>query len=328
MPVRFRFLPALVVIGLVVSACSGVGGGTLSAFASPSEASLPSLSPTGTPPQRSPDPSTPPDGWVAPVIPPPAGVLPPGSVAVVTVNGVRVRAGHPGLGSSDDEVLGSLDAGTQVTVGWSPFSYLSAERSPDGRAWYAVQAGGRVPAGGELLSGWVAAGDTGLEFLRIEPTFCPAKLNLDALLWTPPHNEEAEGLTTSWDRLACAGGRSLELEGVFEVCYEGGHYPYTFKPDYLASPDNCASLILDGSQRAGSLPIGIPPALTDTWPERGDLLRVTGHFDDPASVNCAATPDGDFETSVDPAFLGLFCRERFVIEALHVIGHRDLPSLP
>lgn len=326
-----RYLPALVAMALILTACSAGDGGSSPSRLASAAVSSSSSSPT----ESSPQPSIPPaDDWVAPVLEPPSGILPPGSVAVVTVDGLRMRNGHPGMDPLDDQIVQTLDTGALVTVAWSPFAYLAADQSPDGRAWYEVHAGGRAVSGGEIARGWVAAGDTGLDFLRIEPVLCPAEVNLEVLLWTPAHNEEPEGMTTAWDRLACVGSRSLELEGVFETCYEGGLYPYTFDPAYLAAPGNCASLMLDdidGSGRTskgGSLPIGIPPALASVPLERGDVVRITGHFDDPASATCTATPAGDFESRVDPTFLALFCRERLVVDELEVIGHRELAPLP
>ncbi len=62
------------------------------------------------------------------------------------------------------------------------------------------------------------------------------------------------------------------------------------------------------------------------WPPRGDILRVSGHFDDPASSTCTA--ESAFGPSrIDPEYLVLFCRERFVVDEFTVIGHRDLAPL-
>lgn len=335
MPMR-RYLPALLPIALMLTACGGTSpspsaeGASATASITPRSSSPP---PSPTDPTQSPK-TTDDTEWVAPVLEAPAGILPPGSVAVVTVDGLRMRGGPPGTGDLHEQIVHTLDAGALVRVGWSPFSYLAADRSTDGRAWYEVGAGGWAASGGEFVGGWVAAGDAGLEFLRLAPVLCPVPINLETLLWTPARGDEPEGITSAWERVACAGNRSLTLEGVFEICYEGGHYPYAFDPAYLAVPDNCANLVLDEidasgyPSRGGSLPMGIPPSLAGEQPERGNVLRVTGHFDDLASSTCTATPAGDFESDVDPAFLALFCRERFVVETLEVIGHRELAPLP
>jgi hypothetical protein len=76
-----------------------------------------------------------------------------------------------------------------------------------------------------------------------------------------------------------------------------------------------------------ALPLGIPGEFGGPDPVRGDLIRVTGHFDDPLAGSCTATAAAEVRT-IDPAFLELFCREKFVVTALEVIGHRELAPLP
>jgi hypothetical protein len=69
--------------------------------------------------------------------------------------------------------------------------------------------------------------------------------------------------------------------------------------------------------------------VTAAVPERGDVLQITGHFDDPAAADCTATTEPGFTgPGIDPEFLGLFCRERFVVEQWTVTDHRDLAPLP
>jgi hypothetical protein len=265
----------------------------------------------------------------APVVPTPVGILPPDSVARVVGKGLRVRAGQPG--SPDyDHVLYSLSVGDLVLIDWGPWSYLPPEASPDGRGWYEVHVGGAsidsMAAGG--IDGWVAEGDDGLEWLAAEPVTCLGPATL-ALLLAPPDQEDR--WTTGWERLACQGGGQLELEGVAEaLCFEGTESPYTFAPFFLASPDRCAGIVLDDIDPDGnhsSLALDLRYQGDVAWPPRGDLLRLSGHFDDPASSTCTAT--ASFEPSeVDPEFLVLFCRERFVVDEFVVIGHRDLAPPP
>lgn len=260
-----------------------------------------------------------------PVVPTPVGLLPPDSEARVVAKGLRVRAGQPG--SPDyDHVLYSLSVGDLVLISWSPWAYLPPEASPDGRGWYEVQVGGAsinaLADGG--IHGWVAEGDSGLEWLTAEPVTCPGPATL-ALLLAPPDQEDR--WTTGWERLACQGGKQLELEGVAEaLCYEGIESPYTFAPFFLASPDRCSGIVVDDIDADGNhsaLALDLRYREDVAWPERGALLSLSGHFDDPASSTCTAT--AGFEPSeVDAEFLVLFCRERFVVDELSVIGHRDL----
>lgn len=269
-----------------------------------------------------------------PVVPTPAGILPPGSVARVTANGLRVRAGKPGS-PDQSNVISSLATDDVVLIGSDPLSYLPPALSPDGRGWYGVHVGGAsinsYADGG--INGWVAEGEGGLEWLAVEPVVCPGLTTLATLL---AHLESFDVWTTAWERLACHGGEQLELEGVIETpCYEGAETPYDYQPGFLANPDICAGIDLvvdeiDAEGQHSSLALGLrfPPAF-GAWPERGELVRVRGHFDDPVSSTCTlkTQPDYDFVAAYDPEFVVLVCRERFVVDELTVIGHRDLAPL-
>lgn len=266
---------------------------------------------------------------------PPSGLLPPGSEATVTADGLRVRGGPPGVPGHED-VLATLNAGDVVFVGWSPLAYISPEESSDGRGWYSVHVGGASVMsyidGG--INGWVAAGENGLEYLEHERVSCGSARDLENLIFSPFTGGDQERLTTPWERLACNGNRPLELAGVFEVvCNEGGSYPYSFEP-HLAVPQWCTALIIDAIDADGfaqyapglvvRFPEFVPPDL-----ERGDVLTVQGHFDDPAATSCTADTGPDFEgPALDPAFLVLFCREQFVPDAWEVTGHREMAPLP
>lgn len=265
-----------------------------------------------------------------PVVPTPAGILPPDSVARVTVKGLRVRAEPPGL-AGHEQVLYSLSVGDLVLVVSSAESYVPPEASPDGRGWYEVHVGGAevlsYADGG--INGWVAEGQNGLEWLEPDPLICRGSDTLAGVL-LPPSSRGHEW-ATRWERLACHGARQLELEGVAEVlCFDAPETSYTFTPEFLASPSLCSGLVVDDIDADGhhsglALDVRYPEGVA--WPERGDLLRTAGHFDDPASSTCAA--ESAFGPSrIDPAFLSLFCRELFVVDQFTVIGHRDLASLP
>ena len=243
--------------------------------------------------------------------------------------GLRVRAGQPGS-LAYDQILYSLSEGNLVLIGSSPWSYLPPAASSDGRGWYEVHVGGAsidsTADGG--INGWVAEGDSGLQWLTPASVTCLGPVTL-ALLLAPPDQEDR--WTTGWERLACQGGQQLELEGVAEdLCYEGIESPYTFAPYLLASPDRCSGLVADDIDANGhhsSFALDMRWRIAFAPPSRGTLLQVSGHFDDPASSTCTAT--ASFEPSaVDPDFLVLYCRERFVVDELAAIGHRDLAPLP
>ncbi len=64
-------------------------------------------------------------------------------------------------------------------------------------------------------------------------------------------------------------------------------------------------------------------------PERGDVVRVIGHFEDPAATSCRAEVDADEAGAEpvqlpDPARVILDCRATFVWTAYEVTGFEDL----
>jgi hypothetical protein len=274
-----------------------------------------------------------------PVVPTPTGILAPDSVARVTASGLRVRGGPPGSPEHGDTIY-TLAAGDLVLIGSSPLSYVPPELAPDGRGWYGVHVGGAeidsYMDGG--VNGWVAEGEHGLEWLAAAALTCRGAESLAGVLAPPDQGAEPHEWATAWDHLACYGGKQLELEGVIETpCYEGSDDPHLYQPVFLANPDICAGLDLvfddeiaaEGQDTSRPLQLRFSPNF-GTWPKRGDLVRVRGHFDDPLSSTCTVTvqPDYDFVAIFDPGFVVLACRERFVVDDLSVTGHRELPPLP
>ena len=263
------------------------------------------------------------------------GLLAPGSVARATVDGLRVRGGPPGTPEHDD-VLYTLNAGDEVLVEWTPLSYSPPSEMADGRGWYTIHVGGASVTswidGG--VNGWVAAGEEGLEYLEHAPVVCRSERDLENLIYSPFTGGDQEMLTTPWERLACNGDRQLELTGVLEyVCPEGGVYPYVFDP-FLAAPQSCTALMIDEVDAEGYFQYG--QGLVVRFPEfdpseldRGDVLRIRGHFDDPLSSSCSASTEPGFDgPAVDGSFLVLFCREQFVPDEWEVVDHRSLAPSP
>lgn len=302
-------------VALLAASCASPAG-----YDSPSPAgSSPSPATTAATP-TGPIPSG--DSDYPPVVSPLPGILPPGSVAVVTVNELRVRRGPPGL-PEFDEIVGLLSAGDRVIVSFSPFSYLASWSSPDGRGWYAVE----VVGGDVVGNGYVTEGEVGLEFLEMETAPCPgpgADLRdlLNLATYGPP-------ISQAWDRLACVGDEPLVLEGMIDLaCLGDGIYPFTFEPPWLAYPAICLGLGVADPNAQGFnlsiLPLRFRDGVYEDW-QRGDLVRVRGHFDDVAAADCRIEPP-DFPGQLpEPANLVLYCREQFVVDELTVTGHYDLP---
>ena len=129
-------------------------------------------------------------------------------------------------------------------------------------------------------------------------------------------------------------GLQDELQGVLDyVCNEGGVYPYRFDP-YLAHPRWCTALMIDdfdddGFARYGQGLVIRFPEFAPADLERGDVVQVRGHFDDPLAASCSAETEPGFGgPAVDVPFLVLFCREQFVPQEWQVVDHRDLAPLP
>lgn len=269
----------------------------------------------------------------------PPGIVPPAGVAAVTADGLRVRAGRPGT-PEHDEVVYTLNAGDVVLVGTNPsgsgsvFGYVSPEESPDGRGWYEIHVGGNGPMswidGG--VSGWISEGEDGLEYLEVMPPTCSAGDDLERVLYRVGSVPDEDEALTAWDRLACFGGRELALQGVWEyLCYEGPMTAFTFSPSHIAVPFDCLGIVPDDidedghSRRAGALPLRMADELLVNAPQRGDLITVRGHFDDPLATTCTASAPDQFDGVMpDTEFLVLYCREQFVVEEITVTGHRDL----
>ena len=186
---------------------------TPSASVNPSPSQTPSATPLPPSDSASPSPSpTPSVAQEGAVVEPPDDLLPPGSIARVTADDLRVRGGPPGAPEHED-VAYTLNEGDLVLVEWSPFAYRSPSDSGDGRGWYNIRVGGTSPS--SQVSGWVAAGETGLEYLEPAPVACGSARNLENLIFSS-FDGDAGTIATPWERLACNGDRQLELHGVFD----------------------------------------------------------------------------------------------------------------
>ncbi len=137
--------------------------------------------------------------------------------------------------------------------------------------------------------GWVAAGGKDGE-TWIAP-------------WTPacPEPDAFELLTRSpYVALACFGDRELSLEGTLGDCPDVGPGVSMFERWCLLVPFGT---------KLSSL-----PASSSTWERparqsgKGEPVRITGHYDDPAALTCA----GDALDLTPPEVIVLRCRAAFV----------------
>ena len=299
-----------------------------SAPASPSEEPVPSEEPAPSEAPSAPaEPSEEAEGpYLDPVIADPDGVLPPGGVVRVS-HSLRVRDNH--FLSSPERV--TLAKGDLLVVGPTFANNAFGPAMEDGYVWYPVGVLGldELPApGGDPLqfvaTGWAAIGDGDTEWLEPIAPRCtddePTLRHLSSL--------------TEWERLACYGDRQLTFNSVVGCPGCGGLVAGRITPEWLAYPLVSDLISVEPQEFIGPMDLHWSPE----GPERPDLegpaapiLRVTGHFDDPAAEGCSIVfmggdAEGLSEDEVDPATSEHFCRTNFVVDSYEVIGEdEDFP---
>ena len=223
--------------------------------------------------------------------------------------------------STDAEEVTTLGADELVVLG---YSYIYPDFGPveaGDTIWYPVGSLGitELPApGGEpfeaLHVGWMAIGDGTDAFVELVAPRCTDD---------EPTLELLQSLT-DWERLACYGDRSITIEGTYGCGGCGGLSPGTFEPEWLASPLNFDLMSVDAQERIGPFAMRFSPDGPER-PEAASILRVTGHFDDPAAVGCIVAP-GEPPVAIDGVVAELYCREQFVVDSYEVTGvDEDFP---
>lgn len=323
----------VLVLALVagVLLASLLGRSPQSASGDPSPTPVPSVGvPSGSPdpsqPAGSPAPSEAPseepapseNPGPAPVVEAPDGVLPPGAYVRVLVESLRVREG-PTIGAS--EVL-VLPRGAVVLLGYSAFHPGFGPVEADGFTWYPVTVfednqpavPGTFP-NDESVLGWAAVDDGTDAFVELVAPRC-AEGDPDLALL------ESLG---EWERLACYGNRSLTIDGVLGCGGCGGLFPGIFEPEWLASPMNYDLLSVDPADHLGPFLTYWSPDGPER-PDAGSIVRITGHFDDPAADGCRVAPGDPEPRDLDPVVGELYCRSHFVVESVEVLGtDEDFP---
>ena len=249
----------------------------------------------------------------APVVAAPGGVIPPGSVVRVLTDGLRMRE-QP---STESTLVDNLPVDQLLLVGFAAQRSDWGPIGVEGFAWYPVIRLGELTAlpplaDGPLVTtsaaGWVAAGDDTEAFIQlVEPRCPPRPVSLATLDAMQP-----------WEQLACFGPEQITLEGTYGCVGCEGPVPGTFEPGWLAQPSHSGYLSVDPNARIGPFAMRFAPA-GPAAPTVGQILRVVGHFDDPAAAECAISP-GDPPVPLDPLATGLYCREQFVVESFEVTG--------
>jgi len=230
------------------------------------------------------------------------GILPPDSLALVMVDGLRVRE-TPSL---TGRIMATFPAGTTVTVPGNP-SFLGPV-SADGHDWYVIVHRSDEDDPTTETLGYAAAGDSATPFLATLKPRC---------------DRAAQITLTGYEQLACLGDGPVTIEGTYGCGGCGGLALGIFEPGWLAHPTFSPLHVLTARQGTGigRIDLHFPPGRGLTDPAEGSILRVVGHFDDGAATTCQIAPGVEgAEVPADPRAAVMYCRERFVVEGYEVIG--------
>ena len=124
-------------------------------------------------------------------------------------------------------------------------------------------------------------------------------------------------------RRHCAGGRQLQLVGFLveqeaETCRDGR--AYSGEPPWLAEYP-CTELVSAVGDAVTGLAtrVHVHPDANVAVRQRADApirVRVTGHFDDPASTECVREPITAEAPELVPPEPELWCRQQFVATSI------------
>lgn len=251
---------------------------------------------------------------------PPEGILPVGSMVEVVADGLRLRD-EPTTGGAEvatlaaGEVLYLISGATALgPVEADGYSWYYAMHTPGYRDWPLNPPGsGDGPSGDPRVSGWFAAGSGGEEFVELLPARCPVGTDIDGLY-----------AATAWERLACLGEQQLTVEGTYGCGGCGGLAPGTFEPEWLAGPNfhTFTPPWADLPPVVEQMVLHVPPDVPELGSEQaGSVLRVTGHFNDARSADCAiAAGEPGQELPANDLAAEWYCRLGFVVETWEVVG--------
>jgi SH3 domain-containing protein len=268
---------------------------------------------TGGQPTLEPSLSAPPEATPDPTPAPLAS----DTLAVVAVNELNLREAPTSTAKS----LGHLSAGHRVFV-------VEGPKQAEGYGWYRVATVDDADAPAECFAiscpsslGWVAGiSDAQDAWLMPDEVGCAPDPGLKAFARLAP-----------LARLACYRDQTLTLRGVvWQPCcgYVGA---FLYEPSWLSWPSSTAYLKA-GANRLhdpGGLLLRFDPRTGPQAPEYADIVRVTGHMDDPAAHTCTITVAesalyDDPTVTVDPqerAYAPIGCRTEFVVDAIEILGN-------
>jgi hypothetical protein len=240
--------------------------------------------------------------------------------------GAAVRIAVPELNLREGPRLSApkLDVLTPNDVLWLGIS--APQGGPieaDGYTWYhgiAISNDSALPplpqmliGEGDAPQGWVAVGKGDSAYVtRLAPR-CPSSPDFASVSFQLPA-----------ERLECFGSRPIVLEGTLG-CDGCAPLPDGYEPVWLADPETGGLLSANVGETRGKLHLRYAPD-GPTPPAAGSIVRVTGHFDDPAAQTCRMSVSPLFgmgaasAVPLDPAVAILICRQEFVVDAFQVLG--------
>lgn len=261
-----------------------------------------------------------PTGAIAPSPEPTPGVNPAAVVTGPFVPELAVRVVVDQLAvrtepSTSAPTVGTLDRDDVLVLHRWP-------SNAEGATWYRAT---RVASDGALpalpaypladqyskLGGWVAieSGTT----VSVEPirARCPTNVNL----------VNVSGMLGS-EYVACFGGTTIELQGIFGCGGCGGEALGTYAPRWLIDPFGFGLLSVEPNEMRGPLSLHFPPDGV-AEPDGASIIRVRGHFDDPRSLSCVValgSVTDPMAYPLAPALATGACRQSFVVETYKVLG--------
>jgi len=244
----------------------------------------------------------------------PAAVLANRAIVSVATDALNLRA------RPDDSatILAELATGHRLFV-------IGEPTAADDLRWYRVGTTVMIPrctgACVEMLIGFVATpteeADAWLEAVDLD---CPQS----------PMTADDLALLAPLEWLSCYGHTEIVVSGrLAYVEYPDEAGPIAYSPYWLASPYSPAYLRPDSGGSVAEFRAR-PASGPDEVPPQGEVVRVTGHFEDPDAPSCRASVNEAYWDAVgqspqpvqlvDPARLVLDCRARFVWTDYEVIG--------
>ena len=236
-------------------------------------------------------------------------IIPNLGIAEVTTDALNLRA----AANQSSESLAMLEPGRRLFI-------IGQPTDAGDLRWYRVapfdDAEGCESGCG--LLGFVATPMSASEDAWIE--------EVDVSCPTSPMTAQQIGALVPLEALHCYGNNEIVVTGTVDNPIHGPYSPLVYTPGWL-NYENIQYL-----QHAGWMSYRPHPSAGLEMPERGEVVRVTGHFEDPAATDCRVTVDPGFfggEVPADfvapaPNRVVLDCRAAFVWTAYEVTDVVDL----